>query len=318
MSPASSRHWASINEASFVGGMQFLFWVCKVFGRWPFRVVLYPVLLWYVASKPAARRASRDYLDRVGVRTAVPAGLMGVLRHFACFAETILDKMLLWGGLFKTGTVQVHGEAPLREMIAQRRGALLVCSHLGNLDLCRVLAQKVPDLRLTVLVHTRHARAFNAMLAKLDPRSGLDLLQVTEISAATAIMLAERVARGEFVVIAGDRVPVMAGATSRVALADFLGSPAAFPIGPYVMASVLDCPLYALFARREAGHYALYFELLEESVRLPRKERAAALNTLAARFAARLEHHCVRSPLEWFNFFDFWALPDLDRAHATQ
>ncbi len=311
----ANGHWASINEASFVGGMRFLFWVCRVFGRWPFRVVLYPVLLWYVAARPAARRASQAYLQRVGAYAKVGTGLFGVLRHFASFAETILDKMLLWGGLFDTSTVQLHGAQPLLEMIAQRRGALLVCSHLGNLDLCRVMAQQVPDLRLTVLVHTRHARAFNAMLAKLDPRSGLNLLQVTEISAVTAILLAERVARGEFIVIAGDRVPVAVdGVAPRLAHADFLGRRAAFPIGPYVMASVLDCPLYSLFARRQGQGHGLHFELIEQKVRLPRKERAAVLDELAERFAARLQHHCVRSPLEWFNFYDFWQ----DDADAAQ
>lgn len=315
MSALREKHWANVNEATFVGGMQLLFWVCRVFGRWPFRVLLYPVLCWYVATGPRARSASREYLRRVGQ----PASLAGVLRHFASFAETILDKMLLWGGLFDLGQVKVEGAAPLLEMIAARRGGLLVCSHLGNLDLCRVMARQVPGLRLTVLVHTRHARAFNDMLARLDPGSALNLLQVSEIGAGTAVMLAERVARGEFVVIAGDRVPVVqSGQTARVATADFLGQRAAFPIGPYVLASVLGCPLYTLFARRDGGRYALYFELLAESVRLPRKERGAALDAMAARFAARLAHHCLRAPLEWFNFYDFWQLPDKNGPHAPQ
>ena len=55
----SDGHWAGFNEVSFVAGMRLLFWICRVFGRWPFRVVLYPVLLWYVLSKPRARRVSR-------------------------------------------------------------------------------------------------------------------------------------------------------------------------------------------------------------------------------------------------------------------
>jgi predicted LPLAT superfamily acyltransferase len=296
-----ATHWSAINEASCVAGMRLLFWVCRVFGRWPFRIVLYPVLLWYIATQPAARRVSRDYLARVGNPGSV-------LAHFAAFAENILDKMLLWGGGFDTSTVTIHGAAPLQELIAARRGALLVCSHLGNLDLCRVMAHEVPDLRLTVLVHTRHAQAFNAMLAQIDPRSSLNLLQVTEITPATAMLLAERVARGEFVVIAGDRVPVTPG--GRVTHADFLGQRAAFPVGPYILASVLDCPLYMLFARRDGGtkerRFGLYFELLADAVTLPRKGREAVLENLAGRFAARLEHHCVRSPLEWFNFYDFW------------
>ena len=52
---ADTRHWAAIEEASFVAGMRLLFWVCRVFGRWPFRIVLYPVLLWYVLTQPRAR-----------------------------------------------------------------------------------------------------------------------------------------------------------------------------------------------------------------------------------------------------------------------
>lgn len=27
------------------------------------------------------------------------------------------------------------------------------------------------------------------------------------------------------------------------------------------------------------------------------------------RYAARIEHHARSAPLNWFNFFDFWAKP---------
>ena len=61
----ASRHWAQIDEVSFVAGMRLLFWLGRVLGRWPFRVVLYPVLLWYAIAKPWARAASQDYLRRM-------------------------------------------------------------------------------------------------------------------------------------------------------------------------------------------------------------------------------------------------------------
>lgn len=317
MTARAGRHWASINEASFVAGMRLLFWIWRVLGRWPFRIVLYPVLAWYIATKPLARRASADYLARVAAFAPAPQGLFGVVRHFGAFAENILDKMLLWGGLFDTGAVTCTGAEPLRKMIAERRGALLVCSHLGNLDLCRVLGQQVPGVRLTVLVHTRHAQAFNDLLARLDPRSRLDLLQVTDMDAAMAMTLSERVAQGEFVVIAGDRVPV--STSPRVVHAEFLGRRAAFPVGPYVMASALQCPVYMLFSSRRGDAYEVHFELLRESVSLPRKAREAALGELAADYARRLEHHCARAPLQWFNFYDFWDSPvTMDGSHAAQ
>ncbi|MEE7305363.1 hypothetical protein Q0T56_24900, partial [Escherichia coli O18:H14] len=29
-------------------------------------------------------------------------------------------------------------------------------------------------------------------------------------------------------------------------------------------------------------------------------------------YAQRLEHYALLSPLDWFNFFDFWQLPEVN------
>ena len=313
----SGRHWAHINEVSFVGGMRLLFAVYRVFGRWPFRLLLYPVLLWYMARNPTARAASLDYLARVRRRRPdldIRTGLGGALRHFAAFGESLLDKMLLWGGLFPLDKVTVRGGEIVTAAVAAKRGGLLICTHLGNLELCRVAGRNHPELKLTVLVHTKHAQAFNRMLAQLDPRSQLDLIQVTDMTPATAVLLAEKVARGEFVVIAGDRVPV--SPSPRVATANFLGAEAPFPIGPYVLASLLECPTYLMFSQRTRDGATLCFEPFRERIRLPRKQREQLFSELAAEYAARLEHHCLQTPLQWFNFYDFWAQPSSDNRHA--
>jgi predicted LPLAT superfamily acyltransferase len=154
------------------------------------------------------------------------------------------------------------------------------------------------------------------MLAALNPASTLNLMQVTELDAAAAMQLAERMERGESVVIAGDRVPV--SADPRVAFAEFLGDRAAFPAGPYVLASALQCPVYLLFSLRHGGEYEIHFELLRESARLPRKGRDEAIAAMAADFAARLQYHCVRAPLQWFNFYDFWHFSRMERSDAIR
>ena len=309
--PLSRRqHWADLNEFSNIAGMRLMFWVFRLFGHWPFRIALIPVLLWYMITKPAARAASRDYLRRVNARAATASinyGVIGVFRHFASFAESILEKLLLWSGLYKTDTVEFYGEEKITAQIASQRGALLICSHLGNLELCRVLAKQHARLKLTLLIHTKHAKRFNQLLARLDSESQLHLMQVTEISPATAMLLAEKIAQGEFVAIAGDRIPV--GSNPRIAMAPFLGKSAAFPAGPYLLADLLQCPIYTLFTISTEGATEIHFELFRERVHLVRKERARELNRLAADYAARLEHFCLRAPLQWFNFYDFWHLP---------
>ena len=139
----NNRHWAQINESSFVFGMRLLFWLYRIGGRWPFRLVLYPVLVWYVLIKPAARYASRTYLTRVKTfdsEQTVKPNLLGVFQHFSSFAENILDKMLLWGGLFKMKDVVCFGREIMLENFQAQRGGLLICAHLGNLELCRLLS----------------------------------------------------------------------------------------------------------------------------------------------------------------------------------
>jgi len=105
------------------------------------------------------------------------------------------------------------------------------------------------------------------------------------------------------VAIAGDRVPVHGG---RSVQASFLGAPAAFPIGPYVLASALGCPLYAMACVHAGRGYRLSFERFAERVLLPRAQRQQALAAQAARYAGWLEAQLRRAPLDWFNFFPFW------------
>lgn len=310
MTTRNNLHWAQINEISFVGGMRLLFSIYRALGRWPFRLVLYPVIAWYVLTKPAARAASLDFLrqiNRSDPAAGVRANWFGVMRHFASFGESILDKMMVWGGLFDLGQIKQIGRELLAENIAAGRGGLLICTHLGNLELCRVVSRQSATMKLTVLVHTKHARAFNKMLAQLSPDSTLNLMQVTEMSPATAIELSERIGRGEFVVIAGDRIPV--AARPRISFASFLGRPAPFPVGPYVLASLLQCPVYLMFSRRTRDGAELHFEPFRDKIALPRKDREQAFDALTADYAQRLQHHTLLAPLQWFNFYDFWHMP---------
>lgn len=319
---AQDKHWASVKSMNFLFGMRVMLWIFRVFGRIPFRVVLYPVLFWYVLTRAAPRQASLDFLNRVsgavvpdaGLKTQVRSGLLGVLMHFASFAETMLDKMLLWSGQFKLASIDFFGREQLDQCVAEKRGAILVCSHLGNLELTRVLSRGRKAIKITVLAHTKHAQAFSKMLEDLDPDSQLNMLAVTEITPATAMLLNDKIAQGEFIVITGDRIPV--ATNPRVAISDFLGAPAAFPIGPYVLASILQCPIYLLFTTQRNKHYEVHFELLSDSIRLPRKGRDQVLAGLVSQYAARLEYHCLRAPLQWFNFFDFWHLPQQDTSDA--
>lgn len=314
-----ASHWAHIGESGMLIGMRFLYAIHRHFGRWPFRLLLWPVMLYYFLGRGIARRASLEYLQHIAPSLHGWKLFFTSFRHFLAFGECILDKALAWNDQLPFDRLPIEGLPAIKEVLARGQGAVLLVSHFGNMEVSRALAKLEPGIRLTVLVHTKHARRFNQFLAALNPASQADLIQVTEVDAATAILLAERIARGELVVIAADRVPVSPVSTvPRVVFAPFLGEPAPFPIGPFVLAGLLKCPVFLLFCPKFADGYRLIFEPFAEVLSLPRATREAALQAAAARFAERLAYYCRQAPLQWFNFFAFWAQPVAATAPNTE
>jgi predicted LPLAT superfamily acyltransferase len=88
----------------------------------------------------------------------------------------------------------------------------------------------------------------------------------------------------------------------------FLGTDAAFPLGPWILAGLLGCPVFLLFCLRDAdAGYTVHLELFADRVTLPRAGRDTALAMLAAQFAERLQHFTLLAPTQWYNFYDLWA-----------
>lgn len=287
-----------------MAGLRAMLLIHRSLGRWPFRLVLIPVMVYFYLRLGTARRASLDYLERLAGRRGWAARHRRSLRHFLAFGDCLLDKALAWCGRLPLDRLTIHGLESVEAGLTSGRGAVLLVSHLGNLELCRAVAQRAPHIRMTVLTHTRHTPRFNRLLATLNPDSQADLVQVTEVTAATGVLLADRIARGGLVAVAADRVPV--AGRSRLVSVPFLGEPAPFPAGPFLLAAHLGCPVYLLFCVRLAHGYQIVFEPFAAPLGPPTGGREAALRAAVGHFASRLEHHCRRAPLQWFNFYPFW------------
>ena len=123
-------------------------------------------------------------------------------------------------------------------------------------------------------------------------------------------MLRERVDRGEWVVIAADRIAI--GARYKTVLTPFLGEDAQFPQGPFILAYLLQCPVYVAAAWRSGKTFRIAWHKLADQMILPRANRQAAITKYAGAYAQWLEKIVVNEPLQWFNFYDFWAKKKAD------
>jgi len=302
-----TKHWAQMEERSVIWGMRFLLRVYLLFGRTVLQVFLYPVVIYYWLLNRPARLASQAYLDRLvqfAPDLTLHGGLLWSVRHFISFANAIIDKLAAWSGALSRDDVRYFGREALVARLRLGQGVVLLGSHLGNLEVCRVIADFDKTLRINVLVHTKHAEKFNRLLNQTSDNSRLNLIQVTEITAATAMLLNDKIDAGELVIIAADRTPV--GGQQRVSKAEFLGAEALFPQGPFILAALLKCPVYTVFCLKQQGKHVIYFDHFSELLDIPRKTRGQAMQQTIQRYAERLQAYCLKEPLQWFNFFDFW------------
>jgi predicted LPLAT superfamily acyltransferase len=301
------KHWAQMEERGIIWGMQVLLKVYQLFGRKVLQIFLYPVVIYFWLTNSKARKASLEYLQRISAflpDNRIHTGLYGSYRHFICFANAIIDKLAVWNRALSLQNTEFHGREAFQRHVGQGQGVLILGSHLGNIEVCRAIAYLGKKVTVNVLVHTKHAKKFNTLLNRYAGTGTMNLLQVTEMNAATAMMLKDRIDAGELVVIAADRIPV--SGHNRVAKADFLSKTALFPQGPFILASLLKCPVYTLFCLKQHGKQVIYFEHFSSGLSFPRKQRDAMIQVCVQDFADRLQRYCLQEPLQWFNFYDFW------------
>ncbi|HHR0843169.1 TPA: glycosyltransferase family 2 protein [Klebsiella aerogenes] len=313
----ASPHWARQQEVKGLWGMRLMLLVWRLLGRKAFTLLLYPVVGAYWLTAATARRASQQWITRAREQLAarqmpIPPTLTSY-RHFLRFGEAMLDKIASWRGELQFGRDVVFAAGAEETLnISDPRGKLLLASHLGDVEACRALAQLQGSKTINALVFSENAQRFKQIMAEMAPQAGLNLMPVTDIGPETAMLLQEKLDRGEWIAIVGDRIAVnpQRGGEWRVCWSRFMGQDAPFPQGPFILAAILRCPVNLIFALRQQDKLRIYCEPFADPLLLPRADRQQALQQCIDRYAERLEHYALQSPLDWFNFFDFWRLPD--------
>jgi predicted LPLAT superfamily acyltransferase len=113
----------------------------------------------------------------------------------------------------------------------------------------------------------------------------------------------ELVEAGGLIAILADR---LADGAKHVTV-DFLGGKARLPVGPYILAASLRCPVYFVAGiYRAPKRYELRCEPFAERIELPRKSRQEALAMYAQKYADIVARYARDAPDNWFNFYDFW------------
>lgn len=304
------KQWESVAETGSMTALRLMAFIHRTTGRRVASLLVGPIARYFYWRNPAATDSTLDYLRTLrswsgGTAPDHEPSRRDGLQHIEAFATNIYDRLVAWGGEFESFDFDHRGSEHLFRFAESGEGGILLGAHLGSFDMPRILAGR-HGVILNALMFTDHAERITAFFERLDPSSKLRVLRLDPATAQTGFAVKACIDRGEFVGILADRVPP--GSAEQVETVDFLGRPAKFPLGPFLLACTLGCPLLtSMCVRTGDGTYEAVVEVLSHGERLPRRLRRERSRELLERYVAILEDYCVRWPYQWFNFYDYWA-----------
>jgi len=294
--------WHEIRERGSALGLRLAVVFIRLLGHRLSFFVFAPIAIWYTLFEPSVRANLRRFHSRAAGRSS----LRMVYRTLRNFADGVRDRFYVVSGRADLLSLDVHDPEPVHRLYEAGRGAILLGAHLGPLEVSRIWPEG-RKFRINVLIYSAISPMLYRELRRADPEVEERMIQVDRQGVGFVLEAKERIERGEFVAVMGDRAGLQ-GSSVRL---PFLGAEAEFPLGPYVLASTLRCPIVlTIMVRTGRDHYELFIEdfaSAEEVRPAGRKERRARLESLARRYVERLEHYCREHPLQWYNFYDFWA-----------
>ena len=303
--PVPAAAWAGQPERSNLTLLRAMRTIALGAGRTASRLLLHPIVAYFLLSDGRTRRQSARYLERALGR---PARWRDVYRHLYTFAATLLDRVYLLQGQFDRFEVEASGVETIMQPFARGDGVLAFGAHLGSFEALRMIGRD-KGLRIAMVMVEEHSRLINETLAAIAPNADLHTIGLGRVDAMLA--LSTWLDDGGVAGMLADRTLPGPSNRSRSHRIEFLGAPALFADGPFRLAAMLRRKVVFMAGLHGgANRYALRFAELADFSGIAPGGRDAAIRAALERYVATLETLCREAPYNWFNFYDFWATDD--------
>lgn len=293
---AAPSHWEGRSRGTRRGYSIFI-WILRKAGLNGAYTLLRFVKLYYIYMVPQATRPLRYlYQQRLGYNAKESTSLIS--KNITIFGQTLIDKIAVLAGLQTPLTFTHEGVQYIEQLVAEGKGGILLSAHLGNWEVAGHLLKRV-NAKINIVMYEGEDKAIKDLMGQFEQQRSFnvilikeDLGHVYEISAALA--------RNELICLHGDRYRP----GQRTIIKQFLNEDAAFPAGPFILASKLKAPVCFVFAFKESDtHYHFYTEAAGKVYNGRGQE---GMLQMADDYLVHLEHRLKQYPEQWFNYYDFW------------
>lgn len=288
--------WEGKSKATTTGYRIFVS-VLKTAGQIPAYFLLRFVAFYYLLfSRKSTTAAFRFFRRRFNYSTL--RSIVFVYRNYYQFGQSIIDKFVVMSGLDNRFTFDFDGENFLREMVKEGRGGLLLSAHIGNWEIAGHLLKRLNTSINIVLFDGEHEK-IKQYTDSVTGKKQVKLIVIrNDLSHIYAIN--EALKNNELVCMHADRF-LEGNKTSSL---NFLGEPARFPVGPFIIATRFKVPVSFVFAMKESNfHYHFFASEIQDNFVAGKNE---AVEKLMKDFVIAMENKVKAYPLQWYNYYNFW------------
>ena len=285
--------WDGASKGSLTGYKIFVFFIHNLGLRFAYFVLLFVALYYYLFSWKSTKSIYYYLRKRQGF--SVFKSIIGVYRSYYVFGQTLIDRIMISSGKKNRFTYDFDGKEKIIEALKEGNGAVLISAHVGNFEISEYFLDDLDEELITNIVTTDlEVKKIKDYLEQLSLKSRMKYILIKE-DMSHIYKFNEALGNNEFICITGDRY--MPG--SKYLETSFLGEPARFPAGPFLIGSRLKVPVLFVYVMKDsATHYHLYARAAE----VENRNEKALLESYVKSISSIVDKY----PYQWFNYFHFW------------
>lgn len=283
--------WSGRSEGGALGYRIFVYTIKYLGIGFAYFILQFVSFYYFLFLKKKKKHLSYLYEQRLNFSYLKSSVL--IKKNFLLFGQGLIDKTAFLIGKGKGISYEEEGEKYLRELIENKKGAILISGHLGNWDIAGNFLSSI-GAKVNVLMYQNEKEQVQKVL---DKEGGAALFNIIPISddMSHVIQVYSALKKGEFICLHADR---FLEGTKTLSI-PFLGEEALFPIGIFQMIEKFKAAYSFVFMVKK-GKYHYSFSATKPI------EGDKSAKDIALSFVSKLEEKVKLYPEQWFNYYDFY------------
>lgn len=279
-----------------VSGYRIFVWCIRNIGIRSSYFILYFVASYFVLFQKKSNRYILYYFQK-RLNYGYWKAKRSIFKSYFTFGKVLIDKTAISAGLREKYTYEFDGIENLRNLLAEKKGGVLISAHIGNFEIAEHFFADIDfDCQINLVTTDQEVTVIKEYLESISvKKSNIKFIYVKE-DLSHIFEINQALSNNELICFTGDRY--FEG--SKYLEADLLGKSAKFPAGPFLIASRLGVPVVYVYVMKEDNlHYHLYARVAQN---IKNRDSQGLLHS----YVQNLETMVKKYPLQWFNYFDFW------------